>query len=182
MAVFSDFAGDSSPVFAAHAEEKLTRRHEQLARRELEASAIEDWAFRTPDPEQKRPRRVSEIGTSACGVVATQRRRVRLKPTRLVHLRGDTINCRQPRFSIVTNVDSPAGVTANRRSSASAGRLGVGESQAMTDRRLQPRADVRLSRYQDRRLTDGTAIRRIRCLIQAPVEAELLYMRTLALS
>ncbi|MDH3426470.1 MAG: hypothetical protein OEM22_07355, partial [Acidimicrobiia bacterium] len=40
MAVFSDSAGDSSPVFAEQAEVELARRQEKVARRELDARAV----------------------------------------------------------------------------------------------------------------------------------------------
>jgi len=42
MAVFSDSAGDSSPVFAEQAEVELARRQEKVARRELDARAAEE--------------------------------------------------------------------------------------------------------------------------------------------
>jgi hypothetical protein len=41
MAVFSDSAGDSSPVFAEQAEAELAKRQEQVARREMYATAVE---------------------------------------------------------------------------------------------------------------------------------------------
>jgi hypothetical protein len=42
VAVSSESAGDSSPVFAAQTEEELARRHEQVARRELDTTAVEE--------------------------------------------------------------------------------------------------------------------------------------------
>jgi hypothetical protein len=42
VAVFNDSAGDSSPVFAEQAEEELARRQDQLAHRELDATAVEE--------------------------------------------------------------------------------------------------------------------------------------------
>jgi hypothetical protein len=42
VAVFGEFAGGPSPVFAAQAEKELARRQEQLARRELDATAVEE--------------------------------------------------------------------------------------------------------------------------------------------
>ncbi len=41
MAVFSDSAGASSPVFAEQAEAELAKRQEQVARREMYATAVE---------------------------------------------------------------------------------------------------------------------------------------------
>ena len=42
VAVFSESAGDPSPVFADQAEEELARRQEQVARREMDATATEE--------------------------------------------------------------------------------------------------------------------------------------------
>jgi len=42
VAVYSEAAGDSSPVFSEQAEEELARRQEQVARRERDATAVEE--------------------------------------------------------------------------------------------------------------------------------------------
>ena len=82
MAVFSDSAGDSSPVFAEQAEVEQARRQQQVARRELDARAVEE-RLRAWNEHLRRWEGELETREQRAELTATMPARTRETPTRV---------------------------------------------------------------------------------------------------